>query len=728
MILNGNPRGSANDMADHLLKAENEIVEIYDLRGFVSRDLHGAFNEIYALSRATKCDQFLYSLSLNPPPNAAVSDEDFLAAIERAEKKLGLSGQARAIVFHEKHGRRHCHVVWSRIDPETMTARNIAFDKEKLTNLSRELFREYGWEMPRGLQERGQRDPTNYTHAEYQQTKRVAKHAGEIKADIQAAWAASDTKAAFEHALIERGYMLARGDKRGFVIVDAQGEIYSLPRLLGIKTKAVRERLGDPAALPSIEAVLEKVTALAQTQESQRKELTPQEACNLIAYHHAAFSRKMMERALKRHIPALQKRREMIDELLASDHVIKLGEKDGQTFYAAAEMIALEKRMVETADALAKNLPSLPNRQAVQQAIFAMNAKLGKETDGKAALSQEQIAAIKHMTSGHALSLVVGVAGAGKTTIMEAAKDALEAQGYRVRGAAPSGIAAAGLKDIGLQASTLHALEARLNIADDILRSNQGRPLTPKQQAVVKSAMLTKHDVILVDEAGMVGARQMENILRRVHEAGAKIILVGDPEQLQSVEAGTAFKTLLDRHRSARLTEVRRQKTEWQRDASLLFADGKTEDALVAYQKHRQIVQVKEHDDAIKTMVADYMQSFHENPDASRLALAYTRADVAALNTAIRAEMIELGKVAEKSAELTVTLKDGDSEIKSKQRFAAGDRILFRENNADLGVMNGSFGTVEAASDLCMTVKLDNGKAVTFGSATLLRTVPIQGR
>src|SRR5688572_29546653 len=128
MILNGNPRGSAKEMAQHLLKAENEVVQVYELRGFVSRDLFGAFNEAYALSRGTKCDEFLYSLSLNPPPSAKISNAEFMAAIDECEKRLKLSGQPRAVVFHEKNGRRHCHVVWSRIDAETMTARHQSFD------------------------------------------------------------------------------------------------------------------------------------------------------------------------------------------------------------------------------------------------------------------------------------------------------------------------------------------------------------------------------------------------------------------------------------------------------------------------------------------------------------------------------------------------------------------------------------------------------------------------
>lgn len=114
MILVGNQRGGAKNLALHLLKQENEHVEVHELRGFASDNLMGALNESYAISRATKCRQFMFSLSLNPPPNEQVRTEDFEKAIDRAECELGLTGQPRAIVFHEKEGRRHAHAVWSR--------------------------------------------------------------------------------------------------------------------------------------------------------------------------------------------------------------------------------------------------------------------------------------------------------------------------------------------------------------------------------------------------------------------------------------------------------------------------------------------------------------------------------------------------------------------------------------------------------------------------------------
>ena len=291
MILVGNQRGGARDMAIHLMKPENERVEVAELRGFVADDLDGAFQESYAISRGTQCKQFLFSLSLNPPKDAEVSDDQFMAAIAKAETKLDLKDQPRAVVFHEKRGddgklRRHAHAVWSRIDIEEMKAVPLSHSKRKLQDVSRDLYLEHGWTMPRGLAVTGERDPRNFTLAEWQQARRIKEDPREIKAAFQDAWAISDSKAAFDHALKERGYWLAKGDKRGYVAVDRHGEVHSIAKRVGVRTKAVRERLGDMNALPSVaDAKIELARAMqakmadfqrevAEREEHEREEAT----------------------------------------------------------------------------------------------------------------------------------------------------------------------------------------------------------------------------------------------------------------------------------------------------------------------------------------------------------------------------------------------------------------------------------------------------------------------
>ncbi|MBO6553728.1 MAG: relaxase [Roseitalea sp.] len=270
MILHGNQRGGAKDLALHLMKDENETVQVVDVRGFISQDVMGALNESYAMSRATKCRQHLFSLSLNPPKGEIVSDQDFLDAAELAEERLGLSKQPRIIVFHEKYGsdgqlRKHAHAVWSRIDTKSSSGRmkavQLSYTKRKLLDVGRELYIRHGWRMPHGFIDPRRRDPKNFTLAEWQQARRQGRDAKTLKAMFQERWAISDSLGGFAHALEEQGFILAKGDRRGFVAVDHKGEAYSISRWVGVKAQAVREKLGDPDALPSVQQAHAKAAA-----------------------------------------------------------------------------------------------------------------------------------------------------------------------------------------------------------------------------------------------------------------------------------------------------------------------------------------------------------------------------------------------------------------------------------------------------------------------------------
>ncbi|NDW05103.1 relaxase/mobilization nuclease domain-containing protein [Jiella pacifica] len=254
MILKGSQRGGGQDLARHLMKVEdNEHVRVHELRGFASDDLKGAFKEAEAIARGTHCKQYLFSLSLSPPESARVSAAQFEAAIGQVEEKLGLTGQPRAVVFHEKEGRRHCHCVWSRIDAETMTAKQMSFFKTKLQGVSQSLYLDHGWDMPRGMLDKAARDPTGFTLAEWQQGKRQGVDPRWQKLIIQECWKTSDCQRGFEAALESKGLFLARGDRRGHVVVDHDGSVHALSRMLDLKTKDVRARLGDGADLRSVD-------------------------------------------------------------------------------------------------------------------------------------------------------------------------------------------------------------------------------------------------------------------------------------------------------------------------------------------------------------------------------------------------------------------------------------------------------------------------------------------
>lgn len=281
MILIGNQRGGAHDLAVHLTKDENDHVHIHELRGFVANDLKSAFREVEAVSKGTKCRQYLYSLSLNPPQNENVSTKAFEKAIDQAENRLGLTDQPRAIVFHEKEGRRHVHVVWSRIDVEQMKAVQLSHSKRKLSALSKQLYLDHGWRLPAGHVDKTLCDPANFTLEDWQQAKRTGSDPRKVKEDIQNAWHDRKNAVDFEESLKRQGYTLAKGDRRAIVVVDRFGEVRSLARQLKIKTKALKEVFGNTGHLRPVkdvqnekkEALSKQLSALAIQLNQKQQEI-----------------------------------------------------------------------------------------------------------------------------------------------------------------------------------------------------------------------------------------------------------------------------------------------------------------------------------------------------------------------------------------------------------------------------------------------------------------------
>lgn len=280
MILKGSQRAGGQNLAVHLMRLDdNEHMRLHELRGFVADNLKGAFKEAEAISLGTKCKNYLFSLSLNPPENSRASVEDFEKAIGKIERALGLDDLPRAVVFHEKEGRRHCHLVYLRIDAQTMTARPMPFFKNRLMDVSRELYLEHGWKMPAGMIDSALRDPTNFTLAEWQQAKRAGVDPRLLKEVVQGCWQRSDNQKSLQSSLGEHGLHLARGDRRGVVLIDHDGTVHALSRVLSLKTKDVRLRLGDGESLPSVE----------QTQNMISERMTP------AIRRHVAESKKQFE-------------------------------------------------------------------------------------------------------------------------------------------------------------------------------------------------------------------------------------------------------------------------------------------------------------------------------------------------------------------------------------------------------------------------------------------------
>ncbi|MCU7938359.1 MAG: relaxase/mobilization nuclease domain-containing protein [gamma proteobacterium symbiont of Bathyaustriella thionipta] len=256
MILKASKRGGARQLARHLMNGEkNEHVTIHEVSGFASDNVTNALDEIHAISKGTRCSRFMFSLSLSPPQNESVPVHVFEDALDRIEKKLGLVDQPRVIVFHEKQGRRHAHCIWSRIKTEEIKAIDQPYFKNKLQVIAKQLYLEHGWELPKGFIDPKLKNPLNYTRAEWQQAARTNQNPKVIKAALQECWTISDNKKSFSSALNECGYYLAKGDRRGFVVVDIHGEVYSLTRQTGAKKKEIENRIGKADKLPSVTQV-----------------------------------------------------------------------------------------------------------------------------------------------------------------------------------------------------------------------------------------------------------------------------------------------------------------------------------------------------------------------------------------------------------------------------------------------------------------------------------------
>jgi hypothetical protein len=282
MIPKGNQRGGGRQLATHLLNQfDNDNVEVADLRGAVAQDLHGAFHEWFAQSKATKCVKYLYSLSINPDvAKYDLTREQYLDFAARAERSLKLVGQPRAVVFHTKHGRLHCHAVWSRIMPDAGKAVQMDHDRFKLQDVAREFAHDHGLPLPPGMEKKGSSKEKQSDHKEKQQQERSGISKEDVKAAITAVWYEhNEDPRAFVKALEKAGYHLARsaterytGDKGRYVVIDHAGEVHALARQIeGVRTKQIKAFLGADYPLDKLPDI-ETARAAAQQSLKDRAE------------------------------------------------------------------------------------------------------------------------------------------------------------------------------------------------------------------------------------------------------------------------------------------------------------------------------------------------------------------------------------------------------------------------------------------------------------------------
>jgi len=405
----------------------------------------------------------------------------------------------------------------------------------------------------------------------------------------------------------------------------------------------------------------------------------PQIALEAITHQQSTFTIRDLARFIHRHSVDKEQFDRALAAVRASPELILLG-KDGrgEERFSSREMIATEQRLERGAAALAGRAAHSIPAAARDRAIAAAGMR-------GLVLGEEQEAALRHVTGGSDLASIVGYAGTGKSALLGVAREAWEEAGYRVQGLALSGIAAENLEGgSGIAARTIASLEHQWA---------QGREL------------LSNNDVLVIDEAGMIGSRQMERIVSEAEKRGAKLVLVGDPEQLQAIEAGAAFRSIAERHGAAEVTEVRRQLEDWQRAATRQLATGRTTEALKAYEERGFVLAAQHRTEARLALIEQWDRDRKNSPNSSNLILSHTRDEVQQLNRLARDRLREAGELGE---ETKVTTGRGE------RAFAAGDRVMFLKNERSLGVKNGSLGHVDSITAVRMAVQLDDGRTVAF--------------
>ncbi|MET3518863.1 Ti-type conjugative transfer relaxase TraA [Mesorhizobium abyssinicae] len=458
--------------------------------------------------------------------------------------------------------------------------------------------------------------------------------------------------------------------------LEAQGIALEPQTQIGAPSQRIEGSALDPGGIEADRAELHREIA---RNNGARIIADPSVALDAITHQQSTFTRRDIAKFAHRHSDGIGQFDQVMGAIGNAPDLIELG-KDGrgEDRFTTRQMIETEQRLHRAVELIAEQERHVVNDQD-REAALAHASQRGL------ALSGEQAEAIAHVTDGCGLGVIVGFAGTGKSAMLGVARQAWAAAGYEVRGAALSGIAAENLESgSGIASRTIASLEHGWG---------QGRDL------------LTARNVLVIDEAGMVGTRQLERVLSHAADVGAKVVLVGDPQQLQAIEAGAAFRSIHDRYGGVEIGQVRRQREDWQRDATRDLATGRIGVAIGAYDAQGMVHQAATRDEARSDLVERWDRDRQAEPEASRIILTHTNDEVRALNHAARERMRGAGDLGE---DVQVNVERG------ARNFASGDRVMFLRNERGLGVKNGTPGIVEDVSAESMAVRTDDGRSVRF--------------
>lgn len=361
------------------------------------------------------------------------------------------------------------------------------------------------------------------------------------------------------------------------------------------------------------------------------------------------------------------------EHLEASPEIVRLGKRQGEIVFTTREMLSLERQMM--ADVRASR-----ERGWHRVSDDTLEAVLRE----RATIKDEQAHALRHLTQGEgSMASVTGMAGTGKTFLLESAHAAWRRDGRRVLGAALAGKAAQGLEEgTAIPSFTIAGLLKRLESGGE---------------------SLDRDTVLVVDEAGMVGTRAMKKLVDACGHAGAKLVLVGDEKQLQAIEAGGAFASISRELGTAMLSDIVRQREAWQRESVKDFAFGNAREALSAYAERGLVSVAADKKAAQAQLLAAWEKGGLADPKGN-LIVAATNLEAVALNRRIQEARVREGYL--KTAAVQI----------GAERFHEGDRMLFTRNSGALGVKNGTLATVAGVNERLgqVTVELDNGERRQF--------------
>lgn len=399
----------------------------------------------------------------------------------------------------------------------------------------------------------------------------------------------------------------------------------------------------------------------------------PGEVIDALTFNQSHFSEAALERHLLKNTDGPEQYDAAMKAVLACPALVLHSDDERGMQFTSNAIVVIEKRLTERAGRMAGAIAQGVSA-AQQQGIINVKP-----------FNEGQREAFKLLCSGKQLAVVNGAAGTGKSFVLAAMREAYQKEGFTVHGAILQGKTAEDLeRDSGIPSRTI----ARMLI--DLQKGN---------------LMLDAQSVLVVDEAGMVGSRDLEKLMACVEAAGARLRLVGDAKQLAAVEYGNAFVEVSKRAEVASLTQIMRQKIQWQRQASEKFAVHDIE-GLQDYADRGHVHLEDTTKDAQIALVRDWSTHRIMNPEESRIVLAHTNAARIELNNLMRAE---LKKQRQLKTEIDVTTSRG------KIPMAVGEKVMFTKADRVLGVKNGTTGTVSAISaEGRVTVTLEGGRTAEF--------------